>query len=118
MKIDLHCHTKATKSGDGEGRNVTPSLFKEKIENSDVKIIENSSHYTIAECCHPIPGDSVIGFKTADGYEIHSQNCPIAIEKQLTQKAEKIKWISRQEQVFLTSIQIKGKDKIDGILKN
>lgn len=81
-------------------------------ENSDVKIIENSSHYTIAECCHPIPGDSVIGFKTADGYEIHSQNCPIAIEKQLTQKAEKIKWISRQEQVFLTSIQIKGKDRI------
>lgn len=44
MKIDLHCHTKATKSGDGEGRNVTPSLFKEKIENSDVKIVAITNH--------------------------------------------------------------------------
>ena len=32
MKIDLHCHTKAIKKGDGRGRNVTPELFKTKIE--------------------------------------------------------------------------------------
>ena len=84
-------------------------------DDPSTKVLQNSTHYTIAECCHPIPGDSVIGFKTDDGYEIHNQNCPIAIEKQLTQKAEKIKWISRHEQVFLTSILIKGKDRI-GIL--
>ena len=38
MKIDLHCHTKAIKKGDGRGRNVTPELFKSKIENADIKI--------------------------------------------------------------------------------
>jgi len=32
MRIDLHCHTKAIKKGDGSGRNVTPELFKTKIE--------------------------------------------------------------------------------------
>lgn len=84
-------------------------------ENGDVKVIKHSTHYTIAECCHPIPGDAVIGFQTDDGIEIHKQNCPHAIEKQLTQTAQKIKWISRQEQFFLTSIQVKGKDRI-GIL--
>lgn len=44
MKIDLHCHTKSTKSGDGEGRNVTVDVFKEKISNADVKIVAITNH--------------------------------------------------------------------------
>lgn len=44
MKIDLHCHTKAIKKGDGEGRNVTPELFKEKIANAGVKIVAITNH--------------------------------------------------------------------------
>ena len=84
-------------------------------EDKDVKVIYHSTKYTIADCCHPIPGDQVIGFKTDTGYEIHKSNCPIAIERQQKEVAQKIKWISRQEQVFLTSIQLKGKDRI-GIL--
>lgn len=51
MKIDLHCHTKATKKGDGTGRNVTPALFREKIVNADVKIvaITNHNHFDIEQ---------------------------------------------------------------------
>ena len=44
MKIDLHCHTKATKQGDRESRNVTPELFAEKIANADVKIVAITNH--------------------------------------------------------------------------
>lgn len=44
MKIDLHCHTKSTKQGDGDGRNVSLELFKEKISNADVKIIAITNH--------------------------------------------------------------------------
>lgn len=44
MKIDLHCHTKKIKSGDGKARNVTPELFKEKIELADVKIVAITNH--------------------------------------------------------------------------
>lgn len=44
MKIDLHCHTKQIKSGDGEGRNVTPELFREKVMNADVKIVAITNH--------------------------------------------------------------------------
>ena len=39
MKIDLHCHTKKAKKGDAKSRNVTPVLFREKIELADVKIV-------------------------------------------------------------------------------
>jgi len=44
MKIDLHCHTRKAKKGDGKGRNVTPELFKEKIEVADVKIVAITNH--------------------------------------------------------------------------
>lgn len=44
MKIDLHCHTKKTKKGDGKNRNVTATLFREKIELADVKIVAITNH--------------------------------------------------------------------------
>ncbi len=44
MKIDLHCHTKQIKSGDGPGRNVTPSIFREKISNASIKIVAITNH--------------------------------------------------------------------------
>ncbi len=44
MKIDLHCHTKSVKQGDGEGRNVTVEMFKEKIANADIKIVAITNH--------------------------------------------------------------------------
>ena len=44
MKIDLHCHTKQIKSGDGMGRNVTPDIFREKIMDADVKIVAITNH--------------------------------------------------------------------------
>lgn len=44
MKIDLHCHTKKTKIGDPETRNVTPELFARKITNSGVEIVAITNH--------------------------------------------------------------------------
>ncbi|MBQ3603615.1 MAG: histidinol phosphatase [Clostridia bacterium] len=44
MRIDLHCHTKSTKQGDGDCRNVTSEVFKEKIINSDVRILAITNH--------------------------------------------------------------------------
>lgn len=44
MKIDLHCHTKSTKQGDGDSRNVTLEVFKEKVINADVKILAITNH--------------------------------------------------------------------------
>ena len=40
----MHCHTKQIKSGDGEKRNVTPEVFREKIRNADIKIVAITNH--------------------------------------------------------------------------
>lgn len=44
MKIDLHCHTKKTKSGDPVTRNVTKDLFEKKIREAGVDLIAITNH--------------------------------------------------------------------------
>lgn len=44
MKIDLHCHTKKTKSGDSEKRTVSPEKFAEVLSNNNVRIASCTNH--------------------------------------------------------------------------
>ena len=44
MKIDLHCHTKKTKSFEDDSRNVSLEMFKEKVELAEVKMIGITNH--------------------------------------------------------------------------
>ncbi|MDR1761182.1 MAG: RelA/SpoT family protein [Bacteroidales bacterium] len=90
---------------------------KPENQNNTIQISEENPDYTIAQCCHPIPGDSVIAFKTDMGFMLHKSNCPQAIELQLTQKAYEIQWVNSRTQAFLVSIHLDGKDRI-GMLKD
>lgn len=62
MRIDLHCHTKKTKRGDAETRNVTTELFKEKILNSNIKIVGITNHNVFDIIQYKELKDSVIDF--------------------------------------------------------
>ncbi len=42
--IDLHCHTIATKSGDGSGRNVDKNTFISKLAKNNVSIVGITNH--------------------------------------------------------------------------
>ena len=44
MKIDLHCHTKKTKSGEKDTRNVTKEKFAEVISNFNISIVAITNH--------------------------------------------------------------------------
>ena len=61
LKIDLHCHTKKIKSGDGDGRNVTPELFREKIIDANVKIVAITNHNTFDYEQYEVLRQKVIG---------------------------------------------------------
>lgn len=61
MKIDLHCHTKKIKTGESTTRNVTPQLFKEKIEDANVKIVAITNHN-----CFDIAQFSILKDKVKD----------------------------------------------------
>ncbi len=44
MKIDLHCHTKAVRTGELATRNVTKEAFASKVVEANVKIIAITNH--------------------------------------------------------------------------
>lgn len=44
MKIDLHCHTKATKKGDSKKRNIDAINFKNKVNSAGVKMVGIANH--------------------------------------------------------------------------
>ncbi len=68
MKIDLHCHTKKTKSFESESRNVKINLFREKVEEAEVKMLGITNHNyfnkeeylsfkeSVKDICYVMPG--------------------------------------------------------------
>lgn len=74
--------------------------------------------YVMAECCNPIPGDEVVGFKMDDGrVEVHKKNCHNAV-KLSAQHGERIvpaKWSSEKVMSYLAVIEVRGIDRV-GIL--
>ena len=63
-------------------------FFRRDTKDSDApadRIIlggkDNGTRFVIASCCHPIPGDPVIGFRSPDGsITVHKKSCAIAEE--------------------------------------
>ena len=76
------------------------------------------SNYMIAPCCHPIPGDDVVGFIDDDRHVVvHKLTCPNAmrLKSSFGGRLLSTKWDNRTEK-FLASIHIEGIDRM-GILQ-
>lgn len=70
--------------------------------------------YALATCCHPIPGDDVVGFVTNKGnMEIHRVSCDHTVEllSNYGYRAVKAKWDSNETLSFLSGMVIKGFDR-------
>lgn len=75
--------------------------------------------YALATCCHPIPGDDVIGFLNRNNeMEIHRINCEntIPLLSNYSYKVVKAKWDSSETISFLAGIKLSGIDR-RGIVK-
>lgn len=71
-------------------------------------------NYGLATCCHPIPGDDVIGFLTHKGdIEIHRISCEqtTSLLSNYAYRAVKAKWDSNETISFLTGMKINGFDR-------
>jgi GTP pyrophosphokinase len=81
---------------------------------------EKTLSYTTADCCHPIPGDNVVGFMEADGTVIvHKKSCPNAIER-ASKEGENIvnaKWSKHTVMSHLARVRLWGMDRL-GILND
>ena len=87
---------------------------KEKINPKQVlKLTEESlqKKYIMAECCHPIPGDDVLGYVDEnDRIIIHKRQCPVAakLKSSYGNRILATEWDTHKELSFLVYIYIKG----------
>ena len=89
---------------------------KEKINPKQIlKLTEESlqKKYIMAECCHPIPGDDVLGYVDEnDRIIIHKRQCPVAakLKSSYGNRILATEWDTHKELSFLVYIYIKGID--------
>ena len=68
---------------------------------------------TIAPCCHPIPGDDVLGYITPQNtLEIHKRSCPTAakLKTRYGNNIIALKWDTHKTLYFPVCIHVKGVD--------
>ncbi|EKU88647.1 RelA/SpoT family protein [Bacteroides oleiciplenus YIT 12058] len=89
---------------------------KEKINTKQIlKLTEENiqKNYIMAECCHPIPGDDVLGYiDENDRIIIHKRQCPVAarLKSSYGNRILATEWDTHKELSFLVNIYIKGID--------
>ena len=79
---------------------------------------ENINTYVFPDCCHPIPGDDILGYiDNSNHIEIHKRACPVAskLKSSYGNRILDAKWDMHNLLFFDTTIQIKGIDR-QGIL--
>jgi GTP pyrophosphokinase len=91
--------------------------FKRPPKTSDSVLVSGMNNMLIrlATCCHPVPGDKIIGYVTRGrGVSIHRANCP---EGMLLMRDEEriipVQWKTEADQVFDVVVEITGKDRPD-----
>lgn len=86
------------------------------VENAD------EQRFAIAECCNPIPGDNITGYRDpkSGAIVVHKTDCDELIRlgsQQGQNLISNIKWSSYKAQSYLTEIEMRGLDRV-GILRD
>ena len=92
---------------------VVPEKFNRK---KPIFITDNNiRQYRFVSCCHPIPGDDILGF--IDGknqIEIHKRDCPVAakLKSSYGNRILDAKWDMHKRLFFDATLQMQGIDRI------
>ena len=101
------------------GRSQKKTGNKEEYDSRGTLILRESvgneeSHYHLAKCCSPIPGDEVVAVRQEDGgLEVHRTDCATAV-KIMSSHGDKLvaaKWTQHKVLSYLAKIQLNGWDR-------
>jgi len=71
----------------------------------------------LANCCHPLPGDKIIGYITQGrGITVHRRDCPNIIHEQEKERLVKVEW-GDVAQVYPVMIQVDAWDRV-GLIRD
>ena len=93
----------------------------EQQENNQSTDTENEKQFEVADCCHPIPGDKVVGYRDPQTHKIvvHKATCDelnrLAAQHGKNIVKEEIKWSREKAMSYLVTAELRGIDR-KGIL--
>ena len=65
-----------------------------------------------AKCCHPIPGDPIVGFITrGKGVTVHLQTCPTVINEREVSRLIDVEWESAPSETYPIAIRVEAYDR-------
>ncbi len=65
-----------------------------------------------AKCCHPIPGDPIVGFITrGKGVTVHLQSCPTVINEREVSRLIEVEWEAEPTQTYPIAIRVEAYDR-------
>lgn len=92
--------------------------IKDSIDRKQTYILRTQDgipNYTIANCCHPIPGDDVLGIVAPNEsiVIVHKQECPEAmkIKSSYGSRIVSTMWQTDESESFPVTIEVKGIDR-------
>ena len=106
-----------TQNPKSQTNNPQPAETKKTKQKEKRKAVvvseENITNFTIAQCCHPIPGDDVMGYIDSEGHIfIHKRQCPVGARLKATDGNHILAatWDVHKTLVFMATIKISGID--------
>jgi len=65
-----------------------------------------------AKCCHPIPGDPIVGFITrGKGVTVHLQSCPTVVNEREVSRLIDVEWEAEATQTYPIAIRVEAYDR-------
>lgn len=105
---------KTEKKTEETGTDSVPEVIDlKKIIQLNEETLKN--HYSIADCCKPIPGDDVLGYlDNTNKIVIHKRQCPVAAKLKASYGPRILaaQWDTHKQLFFPVDINIKGIDRI------
>ena len=108
---------KSDKDKNNEQQQMSLFVVPEKFNRKKPIFItdDNIGQYKFMHCCHPIPGDDILGFiDTKKQIEIHKRSCPVAakLKTSFGNHILDAKWDMHRKLYFDATIHIEGIDRI------
>ena len=107
--------------GDKNDKKAEDNVSQEKIDRKKVYVLKTEngkSNYKLAKCCHPLPGDDVVGYiNSKNEVIVHKIECPTAMKLKSSYGSRLLEtqWEIGNE-TFFASIRVEGIDRM-GILQ-
>jgi GTP pyrophosphokinase len=93
---------------------VTPS----RVPTSAIKVLGTGDMLVnLAQCCHPVPGDEIIGYITRSrGVTVHRQDCYNVIHEDEKERLVQVDW-GQTDSVYPVNIEVLAWDKV-GLIRD